>query len=65
MIERVIVIGWSARKGVLQAQDSKGRALDVEWGPLHLKAGLPDVALHVRKPNLSITEDWNIQILNA
>jgi len=36
---------------------------DVEPGPIMLRGGASPVALVVRKPNLSISDDWTLRIL--
>ncbi len=38
------------------------QSLEASWGPLYLKHGLPHVALHIRRPNLSIAEDWSLEL---
>ena len=62
VIERIILLGLPAgpKKAVIEPGN---READVEPGPLMLRSGASPVALVVRKPNLSISDDWTLRIL--
>ena len=62
LVERIVLLGLSGRKEGWMATDSQGQPLEVSWGPLHLKEGLPDSAMHIRKPDLPVSEEWHIQL---
>lgn len=60
-IERIIVLGLHGKKGSWQVSlAGSGSILDAAAGPLSLQPGLPDSALVIRKPGLSIAEDWSV-----
>lgn len=62
LIEKIVILGVDGRKEGWMARVAQGRALEVHWGPLHLREGLPDVAMHIRKPDLPVSQDWTIQL---
>lgn len=61
-IERLVIIGWTGKKAGLVAKGSDGKSLDVQWGPLYLRQGLPETALHLRKPELPVAEEWSVSV---
>ncbi|KAF3332501.1 putative glucan 1,3-alpha-glucosidase [Carex littledalei] len=62
LIERVILLGLSAnaKKAVIEPGNHE---VDIELGPLSLRAGSSPVALTIRKPNVHVADDWTISIL--
>ncbi len=62
LIEKIVLVGLGGRREGWTATDSRGQPLEVSWGPLYLRKGLPDSAMHIRKPNLSVSENWHIQL---
>lgn len=61
VIERIILLGYSGPKSALVEPDN--RKVDIELGPLHFQTGRRISVLTIRKPNLSITDDWTVKIL--
>ena len=62
LVERIVIVGLRGSKEGWMATDSQGQSLEVSSGPLHFKKGLPDSALHIRKPDLPVSEEWHIQL---
>ena len=63
VIERIAILGLGDRKSkwTAEVQGTK-QALDVSWGPLYMRPGLPNAALVVRKPDLQIAKDWVLRL---
>ncbi|CAH9142941.1 unnamed protein product [Cuscuta epithymum] len=61
-VERIILLGLSAgpKTALVEPGDKK---LQVESGPLLLRAGPPSSVVTVRKPNVRVADDWSIKIL--
>lgn len=53
---------WGGPQGWAATLASTGQQLDAAPGPLYNKAGLPEVALVVRKAGLPVNGDWAIQL---
>lgn len=62
LVERIILLGLSAnaKKAVIEPGNHE---VDIELGPLSLRAGSSPVALTIRKPNVPVADDWTISIL--
>lgn len=62
VVERIVILGLAAPNSRVSAtMEPSGQPLDVSWGPVLLKPNLPDAALVVRKPEVSIAEEWSIR----
>ena len=63
VVERIVILGLgdSKSKWTAEVQGTK-QALDVSWGPLYMRPGLPNAALVVRKPDLQVAKDWVLQL---
>ncbi|KAH7520541.1 hypothetical protein FEM48_Zijuj08G0154900 [Ziziphus jujuba var. spinosa] len=62
MIERIILLGYSAKPKNALIEPSKRQA-EIEYGPLLVKPMQGLAFATVRKPNIPITGDWTIKIL--
>ena len=63
VIERIVILGLgdSESKWTAKVQGTK-KALDVSWGPLYMRPGLPNAALVVRKPDLQVAKEWVLRL---
>ncbi|VFR00990.1 unnamed protein product [Cuscuta campestris] len=62
-VERIILLGLSSpgpKSALVEPGDKK---LQIESGPLLLRAGAPLSAITIRKPNVRVADDWSIKIL--
>ena len=64
-IERIVVVGLEGKPSNWKAlfKGAAGQHMDVETGPLKRIPGMSDVALVIRKPDLSIDQDWSLQFV--
>ena len=62
VIERIIVVGLGGAAEAMSVRDlSTGLLLEAGMGPVAMRAGMPNAALVVRKPNLPAAKDWSIE----
>jgi len=62
-VERIVILGLGKPGSKWRAENVAAKqSLETTWGPLYLKPGLPSTALHVRMPNLSVVEDWSLEL---
>lgn len=66
-IERIVVLGLEHSRSGWKAlyKGAAGQHIDVEVGPLHRAAGLPDTAVVIRKPDLPVEQNWSLQLVSA
>lgn len=65
-IERIAILGLKQPASSYKAlfKGALGQNLEVESGPLSNQPGVPDSALVIRKPNLSVGSNWSVQLIS-
>ena len=58
-IEKIILLGIPDKFDVHDKVSQK--RIETSWGPLRLESGLPKKALVLKKPDVSIDEDWTLR----
>lgn len=62
VIERIIVVGLGEPVAKFSVKEvGSGRVLQAGAGPVVQEAGVPELVLVVRKPELPIVGDWSVQ----
>lgn len=61
-VERIILLGLSSgpKSALVEPTNQK---VEIELGPLRIRAGKSPSALTIRKPDVRIGDDWTIKIL--
>ncbi|KAJ3695261.1 hypothetical protein LUZ60_000638 [Juncus effusus] len=62
-VERIILLGLSNSSYKKAVIESENREVDVELGPISLRAGSSNVAVTIRKPDVRIVDDWTIRLV--
>ena len=63
VIERIIIVGLGhLAKSFSVKEVGTGKVLQTGAGPVVQEAGVPELALVIRKPELPVTGDWSIQL---
>lgn len=63
VIERIIIVGLGQPATSLSVKEvGSGKVLQAGPGPVVQEAGVPELALVIRKPNLPVAGDWSIRL---
>jgi alpha 1,3-glucosidase len=66
MVERIVILGLRQPGSSYAVKvAATGAILEASSGPVVMQAGLPEVALVVRRPELPVSSDWAIQLLEV
>ena len=63
IIERIILLGWSAERKAAALIEPANQKVEIELGPLYLGRRSSPSVVTIRKPDVGIEDDWSIKIL--